>query len=88
MGRELPGASIPLWLASLAADIFAMVPGLPGERAPLTRSRVAFLTGSRVYDNSRAKAELGFSPKVSLHEGLKQTAAWYHEHHYLRFVCN
>ena len=76
MGRDLPAASIPLWLANLAADIFAIVPGLPGERAPLTRSRVAFLTSSRVYDNSRAKAELGFIPKVSLHEGLKQTAAW------------
>ncbi len=83
MGKELPGGSIPLWLANLAADIFTMLPGFQGERAPLTRSRVTFLTRSRVYDNSRAKAELGFSPKVSLDEGLKQTAAWYYQHHYL-----
>jgi len=60
-----------------------MLPGFQGERAPLTRSRVTFLTRSRVYDNSRAKAELGFSPKVSLDEGLKQTAAWYYQHHSL-----
>src|SRR5437016_12233173 len=58
MGKELPGGSIPLWLANLAADIFTMLPGFQGERAPLTRSRVTFLTRSRVYDNSRAKAEL------------------------------
>src|SRR6266700_6229553 len=83
MGKELPGGSIPLWLANLAADIFTMLPGFQGERAPLTRSRVTFLTRSRVYDISRAKAELGFSPKVSLDEGLKQTAAWYYQHHYL-----
>lgn len=83
MDKELPGGSIPLWLAKLAANIFTMLPGFQGKRAPLTRSRVAFLTRSRVYDNSRAKAELGFSPKVSLNEGLKQTAEWYYQHHYL-----
>ena len=83
MGKELPGGSIPLWLANLAADIFTMLPGFQSERAPLTRSRVTFLTRSRVYDNSRAKAELSFSPKVSLDAGLKQTAAWYYQHHYL-----
>lgn len=83
MGKELPRGSIPLWLANRAADIFTMLPGFQGERAPLTRSRVTFLTRSRVYDISRAKAELGFSPRVSLDEGMKQTAAWYHQHHYL-----
>jgi nucleoside-diphosphate-sugar epimerase len=83
LGKELPRGSIPLWLANLAADIFAIVPGFQAERAPLTRSRVKFLTNSRVYDCSRAKTELGFQPKVGLDEGIKQTAAWYFEHHYL-----
>src|SRR6266516_5801995 len=32
MGKELPGGSIPLWLANLAADIFTMLPGFQGER--------------------------------------------------------
>jgi nucleoside-diphosphate-sugar epimerase len=82
-GRELPGGSIPLWLANLASDIFALVPGMKGERAPLTRSRVKFLTNSRVYDISRARSELGYTPKVALEEGMKWTAAWYRKHHYL-----
>jgi nucleoside-diphosphate-sugar epimerase len=82
-GKTLPGGSIPLWLANLASDIFAVMPGMQGERAPLTRSRVAFLTHSRVYDISRARSELGFAPAVDLEEGMKRTAAWYRKHGYL-----
>ncbi len=82
-GKTLPGGSIPLWLANLASDIFAITPGMQGERAPLTRSRVAFLTHSRVYDISRARSELGFAPAVDLEEGMKRTAAWYRKHGYL-----
>ncbi len=85
MNRELPGGSIPLWLANLASDIFAITPGMKGEHAPLTRSRVQFLTHSRVYDISRARSELGYSPEVGMEEGLKLTAAWYEKHHLLAY---
>ncbi len=80
LGKELPGGSIPLWLANLASDIFSLLPGLRGEQAPLTRSRVKFLTNSRVYDINRAKTELGYAPKIDLEEGMKLTAAWYIHH--------
>ncbi len=83
LDKELPDGSIPLWLANLASDIFSLVPGMRGENAPLTRSRVQFLTHSRVYDTSKAKTELGFTPKVELEEGMKNTAEWYHKHGYL-----
>jgi len=83
LDRELPAGSIPLWLANLASDIFAVMPGMKGERAPLTRSRVKFLTNSRIYDSSRAKSELGYAPRVELEEGMKLTAAWYYKHRYL-----
>ena len=83
LDKELPGGSIPLWLANLAADIFAIVPGLQGERTPLTRSRIKFLTNSRMYDCSRAQTELGFCPTVGLDEGMRRAAKWYFEHGYL-----
>jgi nucleoside-diphosphate-sugar epimerase len=83
MDRELPKGSIPLWLANLASDIFSVIPGIKGENAPLTRSRVQFLTRSRVYDISKAKSELGFDPIVGLETGMKNTAEWYHKHGYL-----
>jgi len=83
LGRDLPIGSIPLWLANLASDIFALLPGMKGEHAPLTRSRVKFLTNSRVYDISRAKSELGYMPVIDLEEGMQRTATWYRKHHYL-----
>ena len=83
LGKELPAGSIPLWLAHSASDIFAIMPGMKGERAPLTRSRVAFLTNSRFYDISRARSELGYTPVVGLEAGIKLTADWYFKHGYL-----
>ncbi len=83
LGRELPKGNIPLPLANLASDIFSVIPGFQGESAPLTRSRVKFLTNSRVYSIERAQKELGYGPKVGLDEGMKATAAWYQKHGYL-----
>lgn len=83
LGKELPTLSIPLWLANLASDIFALVPGFQGEHAPLTRSRVKFLTHSRVYSIKRAQRDLEYAPKVGLDEGMKATAVWYKKHGYL-----
>lgn len=83
MGKELPSGNIPLWLANLASDIFSVIPGFQGEKAPLTRSRVKFLTNSRVYSIERAKRDLGFAPKVELEEGMRRTALWYQKHGYL-----
>lgn len=77
LGKRLPRGSIPLWLANLASDVFALIPGLQGERAPLTRSRVTFLTNSRVYDCRRVQQELGFQAATPLDKGIRQTADWY-----------
>ncbi|MHB8596609.1 MAG: NAD-dependent epimerase/dehydratase family protein [Ktedonobacteraceae bacterium] len=83
LDKELPRGSIPLWLANLASDIFSITPGLKGEQAPLTRSRVQFLTNSRVYSTTKATTELGFIPRVNLDEGMRRTAKWYYAHQYL-----
>ena len=83
LDRTPPTGSIPLWLANLASDIFAITPSMGGTHAPLTRSRVKFLTHSRIYDISRARSELGYSPTVGLEEGMKRTATWYHKHYYI-----
>jgi nucleoside-diphosphate-sugar epimerase len=83
LGRDLPFGDLPLWLANLVADAFAVIPGFQGERAPLTRSRVKFLTNSRVYNIERARKELGYKPGVGLAQGMKITAEWYKKHGYL-----
>jgi nucleoside-diphosphate-sugar epimerase len=83
VNRKLPAGNIPLWLANLASDVFAIMPGIKGEHAPLTRSRVKFLTNSRMYDMSRAKSELNYTPLVELEEGIKRTVEWYYTQGYL-----
>ncbi len=83
LNKELPKGSIPLWFANLASDIFSITPGLKGEQAPLTRSRVQFLTNSRVYSTAKATTELGFIPRIDLEEGMRNTAKWYYAHQYL-----
>jgi nucleoside-diphosphate-sugar epimerase len=87
LDRELPAGSIPLWLANLASDIFAVMPGMKGEHAPLTRSRVEFLTKSRLYDICRAKSELGYAPKMGLEEGMNRTVVWYCKAQFIAPVC-
>lgn len=82
-GKQLPAGSLPLWLANTTSDVFDRLPGLNKEHLPLTRSRVEFLTNSRIYDISRARTELGYEPEIELDEGLKRTANWYIQHHYL-----
>jgi nucleoside-diphosphate-sugar epimerase len=83
LGRELPPTSIPLWLANLGSDLFALIPGMRGERAPLTRSRVEFLTRSRIYDVRRARTELGYAPRIELEKGMQLTTQWYRSNRYL-----
>jgi nucleoside-diphosphate-sugar epimerase len=48
-----------------------------GINPPIYRRRVDFFTKSRAFDISKAKALLGYGPKVSLEEGIKRTADWY-----------
>ncbi len=83
LGRHLPAGDLPLWLANTASDAFSLIPGFQGEKAPLTRSRVKFLTNSRFYSIERARKELGYTPAVGLEEGMKLTAEWYQKHGYL-----
>ena len=64
----------PFWLAGAACEA---VCGPLGIEPPIYRRRVDFFTKSRAFDISRARAELGYAPKVSLREGIRRTLEWY-----------
>jgi len=70
----------PVWLAGAACEAVCMPFGI---EPPLYRRRVDFFTKSRAFDISRARAELGFAPKVGLDEGIRRTLAWYREQGWL-----
>jgi dihydroflavonol-4-reductase len=70
----------PFWIAGAACEA-ACAPF--GIEPPLYRRRVDFFTKSRAFDISRARRELGFEPRVGLHDGIRRTLAWYREHQWL-----
>lgn len=67
----------PFWLAGAACEALCAPFGI---EPPIFRRRVDFFTKSRAFDISRARAELGFQPRVGLREGIGRTLEWYREH--------
>jgi nucleoside-diphosphate-sugar epimerase len=54
-----------------------------GLEPPIYRRRVDFFTKSRAFDIGRARAEIGYDPRVGLREGIRRTLAWYRERGWL-----
>jgi nucleoside-diphosphate-sugar epimerase len=83
LGAPGPAGRIPRPAALALATVGDWLPDRFKEVAPLTRSRLDFLTRSRVYDVSKAKALLGFDAETNLRSGVSQTVAWYRQNGYL-----
>jgi nucleoside-diphosphate-sugar epimerase len=64
----------PFWAAGLLCEIICVPLRI---EPPIYRRRVDFYTKSRAFDTTRARTELGYSPKVDLEQGIKLTADWY-----------
>jgi len=64
----------PVWAAGAACEAICAPLGIA---PPIYRRRVDFFTKSRAFDISRARAELGFEPRVGLREGIRRTLDWY-----------
>ena len=64
----------PFWTAGLLCEMVCVPLRI---EPPIYRRRVDFYTKSRAFDTSRARTELGYSPKVDLEEGIARTANWY-----------
>ena len=77
-GTRLPRGHIPLAVAQAVAAVGERVPS-----APLTRSRLDFLTHSRVYDVTKAERLLGFAAATDLATGTARSMAWYRAEGYL-----
>jgi nucleoside-diphosphate-sugar epimerase len=64
----------PFWVAGAACEAVCRPVGI---EPPLYRRRVDFFTKSRAFDITRARQELGYSPRVGLREGVRRTLEWY-----------
>lgn len=76
-GRAPTSGRIPIAAARAVAAVGDRLPVGMRARAPLTSSRLDFLTHSRVYDVSKARRILGFVAPTDLATGLARTVAWY-----------
>ena len=76
-GVDPPGFRLPVWPFWIAGAACEAICAPFGIEPPLYRRRVDFFTKSRAFDISRARAELGYDPKVSLREGIRRTLDWY-----------
>lgn len=83
---RLPRGHIPILAAQMVAAVGDRLPPRLRQSAPLTRSRLDFLTHSRVYDVSKAQRLLGFAATTDLTTGTTRAMAWYRHHGYLPAV--
>jgi dihydroflavonol-4-reductase len=78
-GVPPPRVRLPVWPFWMAGAACEAVCAPLGVEPPLYRRRVDFFTKSRAFDIKRARAEIGYSPKVSLREGIRRTLDWYRQ---------
>jgi nucleoside-diphosphate-sugar epimerase len=69
---------VPKWFADAAGVAFELLYGMLGitREPPLTRFLVKELTNSHWFDISAARRDLGYTPRVSIDEGLLRLREW------------
>jgi len=82
-GVTLPPGRIPLVVARTAAAGGDLLPAKLRRLAPLTRTRLDFLTHSRVYNVAKAQRLLGFAAMTDLPSGIARTVTWYRQRGHL-----
>ena len=83
-GEIVPvGDTRPRRIDVRVATLGDALPAKLRRSAPLTRSRLDFLTSSRVYDVSKAERVLDFRATTNLEAGAAMTMAWYQGEGYL-----
>ena len=79
----VPRLHLPVWPVWAAGAVCEGLCAPFGIEPPLYRRRVDFFTKSRAFDISRARTEIGYTPRVGLHEGIRRTLEWYRSHGWL-----
>ena len=82
-GVPTPRRHLPIWPLRAAAVVCEAICAPLGVEPPLHRRRVEFFTKSRAFDITRARAEIGFDPRVGLRDGIRRTLDWYRQHGWL-----
>ena len=77
-GVAPPKLSLPRWMLPPLCRLVERSFTRLGKEPPLSERSLKFFTNNTSFNIERARQELGFTPKVSLHEGLRLTYAALH----------
>ena len=74
-----PTKSIPIPLAKVICTVCETITRVTKSKKPplLNRARMKFLALNLDFDISKIRKELGYNPKVSLEQGMKNTIEWF-----------
>ncbi len=78
-GLPEPTKKIPLWLAKVLANILEWRARRKGATNPplVNKARVKFLGLNLDFSCEKAKRELGYRPRFTFEEGMRQTVEWF-----------
>jgi 2-alkyl-3-oxoalkanoate reductase len=77
MGTEVKIPHYPIWPLVVAGHVVEKACKPFGISPPIFPRRVDWFRLDRAFDISKAKRELGYTPKIGLDEGLRRAYAWY-----------
>jgi nucleoside-diphosphate-sugar epimerase len=83
LGLKKSKQVLPSWLAALVVKFLKrqMTKSLAAGKKPwLTPAQFKFMQLNLDFSIDKAKRELGYSPRVSFDQAMKDTSAWYREH--------
>ncbi|MDD8025197.1 MAG: NAD-dependent epimerase/dehydratase family protein [Acidobacteriota bacterium] len=75
-GKKLPRLRVPTGPTRAAAWAMGQAFGLAGREAPLNPSRLAFFLHPKPLRIDKARADLGYAPKIGFRDGITRTVAW------------
>ncbi len=79
LGRRLRPLRIPRWVSSLAGELGELAGSLSGHMPVVNRDKVRDIHQPYWTCDSSKVQRAGFTPAISLDEGLTETADWYRE---------
>jgi len=80
---EVSTPTYPIWPLIIAGHVCEKVCKPFGINPPLFPRRVDWFRQVRAFRIDKARAELGYVPRVGIDEGLRKTGIWYRENGYL-----
>ncbi len=84
MNKPVKIPHYPVWPLVVAGHVCEKLCKPFGITPPIFPRRVDWYRQNRAFKIDKAKAELGYAPKVGIDEGLKNTYLWYQEMGYLQ----